>query len=147
MQRKRSPAIPAFESCIVRQTADNLRESEPPIKICRPFNVHPRPPTAYDDSGELAPRSHHACRCWSPLIGRIMRERPPRSLHFAPWRMNIAVRSKIMSHIGCGLNELWSRRNDHYRRLFVQRDSIRVRVRSSYHPHLLVPRLPISRSW
>jgi hypothetical protein len=77
----------------------------------------------------------------------VFRERPPRSLHFALSHMNITVRSKIMSNIGRGLNELWGGRNDHYGRLFVQRDSIRVHIRSSYHPHLLVPRLPISRSW
>lgn len=34
------------------------------------------------------------------------RERLPRSLHFALSRMNITVRSKIMSNVGCGLNEL-----------------------------------------
>jgi hypothetical protein len=34
----------------------------------------------------------------------VFRERPPRSLHFALSRMNITVRSKIMSDIGCGLN-------------------------------------------
>jgi hypothetical protein len=36
----------------------------------------------------------------------VFRERPPRSLHFALSRMNITVRSKIMSNISCGLNSL-----------------------------------------
>jgi hypothetical protein len=38
---------------------------------------------------------------WSEVV---FRERPPRSLHFALSRMNITVRSEIMSKIGCGLN-------------------------------------------
>jgi len=36
----------------------------------------------------------------------IFCERLSYSLHFALSRMNITVRSKIMSNIGCGLNEL-----------------------------------------
>jgi hypothetical protein len=36
----------------------------------------------------------------------VFRERPHRGLHFALSRMNITVRSKIMSNNGCGLNEI-----------------------------------------
>ena len=50
---------------------------------------------------------------WMEIVGELtfstevaFRERLPRSLHFALSRMNITVRSKIMSNVGCGLNEL-----------------------------------------
>jgi hypothetical protein len=54
-----------------------------------------------------------AALLWMEIVGGlalstegIFRERPARSLHFALSRMNITVRSKIMSNNGCSLNEL-----------------------------------------
>ncbi len=61
----------------------------------------------------------------------------------------VADVAKDLAISGAGLTgriESWGPEHDNYRWLFVQRNPLRVYVGSNNHAHMLVPRLPISRS-